>query len=181
MGELLRLDFATPVDTDHIKVTQVLSGFHNRSITRLDLRFDGGDTIPVELGAASNTTVGEVITFPSRTFSTLELIVRGDDSGRVAEVGRPVRYNGLSGVGFSEVDVDGRRGDEVLRLPTDLLAAAGEASMTHPLTLVLERRRVDPAESVRDDEELAIARTWTQPTARSFALGGTARLSSRRR
>ena len=63
-------------------------------------------------------------------------------------------------------------------MPTDLLAAAGESSLNHPLTLVLERRRTDPAESVRDDEELAIARTWTQPTARTFTLGGAARLSS---
>src|SRR5205085_2888386 len=69
-------------------------------------------------------------------------------------------------------------GDEIVRVPTDLLAAAGQSSATHPLTLLLERRRTDPAESVRDDEELAIARTWTQPTARAFALGGVARLSS---
>jgi hypothetical protein len=97
----------------------------------------------------------------------------------MAKPGRPVRYNGLSEVGFSEVDVAGLRGDALVRLPTDLLAAAGQSSLTHPLTLVLERRRIDPAESVRDDEELSIARTWTQPTARTFALGGAARLSSR--
>ena len=178
-GETLRLDFATPVDTDHLRVTQVLSGFRNRSITRLDLRFDGQETIPVTLGDASNSLAGQLISFPSRAFSTLELIIRDDDSGRVAEPGRPVRYNGLSGVGFSEVDVDGRRGEEILRLPTDLLDAAGQSSLGHPLTLVLERHRVDPAESVRDDEELSIARTWTQPTARTFTFGGTARLSSR--
>jgi hypothetical protein len=177
-GEELRLDFAAPVNTDHITVTQLLSGFHNRSITKLDLRFDGRDTVPVELGEPSNSPAGEVITFPSRSFSTLELIIRGDDSGRVSEPGRPVRYNGLSEVGFSEVDVAGLHGDEIVRLPTDLLAAADQSSLTHPLTMVLERRRVDPAESVRSDEELSIARAWTQPTARTFALGGAARLSS---
>ncbi|MEY2403953.1 MAG: arabinofuranan 3-O-arabinosyltransferase, partial [Acidimicrobiaceae bacterium] len=178
-GEELRLDFTTPVDTDHITVTQVLSGYRNRSITAMDLRFDGRDTVPVDLTAASSSPAGQVISFPQRSFSSLELIIRADDSGRVPEPGRPVRYNGLTEVGFTEVDVDGRHGDEIVRLPTDLLAAAGESSSTHPLTLLLERRRVDPAESVRDDEELAIARSWTQPTARTFALGGSARLSAR--
>jgi arabinofuranan 3-O-arabinosyltransferase len=177
-GEDLRLDFATPVDTDHLTVTQLLSGFRNRSITALDLRFDGKDTIPVELTESSNLAAGQLIKFPQRSFTTLELIIRGDDSGRVSEPGRPVRYNGLTEVGFSEVDVDGRRGDEIVRLPTDLLAAAGQSSLTHPLTLVLERRRIDPAESVRNDEELAITRTWAQPTARTFTLGGVSRLSS---
>jgi arabinofuranan 3-O-arabinosyltransferase len=177
-GEELRLDFAAPVDTDHITVTQVLSGFRNRTITALDLRFDGHDTVHVDLGSASNLPAGQLITFPQRTFSTLELIIRGDDSGRVAEPGRPVRYNGLTEVGFTEVDVDGRRGGEIVRLPTDLLAAAGQSSLAHPLTLVLERKRVDPAETVRDDEELSIVRSWTQPTARTFAFGGAARVSA---
>ncbi|HEV3227066.1 MAG TPA: alpha-(1-_3)-arabinofuranosyltransferase family protein, partial [Acidimicrobiales bacterium] len=178
-GEALVLHFAQPVDTDHITVTQLLSGFRNRSITSVDLRFDGRDTVPVQLSDESNTPVGQVISFPERTFRTLELIIRGDSSGRVPQFGRPVRYNGLSEVGFSEVDVNGLHGNEVLRLPTDLLSAAGAASATHPLTLVLERQRTDPAEAVRDDEELAIARTWNQPTARTFALTGQARLSTR--
>ena len=178
-GEELRLDFAAPVTTDHLTVTQSLPGVHNRSITALDLRFDGRDTIPVQLDQSSNTPVGQVLNFAPRTFSSLELIIRGDDSGRVPQPGRPVRYNGLSEVGFTEVDVNGLHGDEVVRLPTDLLAAAGQSSATHPLTFVLERRRSDPAESARDDEELAIVRSWNQPTARTYTLGGVARLSSR--
>jgi arabinofuranan 3-O-arabinosyltransferase len=178
-GEELRLDFANPVDTNHITVTQLLSGFRNRSITALDLRFDGKDTIPVELNAQSNSPAGQTLTFPERTFSSLELIIRADDSGRTPEVGRPVRFNDLSEVGFSEVDVNGLHGNEIVRLPNDLLAAAGESSASHPLTIVLERKRIDPAESLREDEELSIVRSWSQPTARTFTLGGTARLSSR--
>ena len=177
-GEELRLDFAKPVDTNHITVTQLLSGFRNRTITALDLRFDGKDTIPFDLVDQSNSPAGQVLTFPERTFSTLELIIRGDDSGRSPEPGRPVRFNGLSEVGFSEVDVNGLHGDEIVRLPNDLLAAAGQSSASHPLTLVLERKRIDPAESVRNDEEQSIVRSWTQPTARTFMLGGSARLSS---
>jgi hypothetical protein len=133
----------------------------------------------VRLDDQSRTAAGQIIAFPHRSVTTLELIIRGDDSGRVSEPGRPVRYNGLSEVGFSEVDVNGLHGDELVRLPSDLLAAAGDTSSNHPLTLVLERQRTDPAEAVRNDEELAIARSWTQPSARTFTLAGEARLSSR--
>ena len=89
-----------------------------------------------------------------------------------------MRFTGLTEVGFSEVDVDGIHGDEVLRMPTDLLGAAGSASVDHPLTLSMERQRIDPAESVREDEELALARKWSLPTTRTFTLTGTARLDT---
>ncbi len=42
----------------------------------------------------------------------------------------------------------------------------------------MERARIDPAESVREDEELALARKWTLPTARNFTLSGVARLDA---
>jgi len=178
-GETLELDFAQPVDTDHIRMTQLLTGFRNRTITDVDLRFDGRDVVPVTLGDASNTAAGQIVTFPRRTFSRLEIIIRGDSSGLQDALGRPVRFNGESEVGFSEIDVDGRHGDELIRLPVDLLRAAGAASASHPLTISLERLRTDPAEAVRQDEELALARTWSLPTARTFTLSGTARVDAR--
>jgi arabinofuranan 3-O-arabinosyltransferase len=178
-GEELELTFAQPVDTDHLRVTQLLSGFRNRSITKLDLRFDGRETITVDLDDSSNSPIGQLLTFPRRSFSKLELIIRSDSSGLEPKPGRPVRYTGQSEVGFSEVDVEGRHGDEILRLPSDLLSAAGPASEEHPITLALERQRTDPAESVREDEELAIARSWSLPTSRTFTLSGVARLDSR--
>ena len=177
-GEELEFDFARPVDTDHIRVTQLLTGFRNRSITKLDLRFDGKDTVSFDLDDSSRSAVGQVLDFPQRTFSKVELIIRDDDSGREAKPLRPVRFNGLSEVGFSEVDVDGIHGDELIRMPTDLLDTAGAGSADHPLTLSMERARIDPAESVREDEELALARKWTLPTARNFTLSGVARLDA---
>ncbi len=177
-GEELELDFEQPVDTDHIRVTQLLTGFHNRSITKLDLRFDGKDTIPFDLDGSSRSATGQVLSFPRHTFSKVDLIIRDDDSGRESTPLRPVRFTGLSQVGFSEVDVNGIQGDEVIRMPTDLLTAAGASSDDHPLTLSMERARVDPAEAVREDEEPALARTWTLPTARNFNLTGVARLDT---
>jgi hypothetical protein len=177
-GEALELDFAHPVDTDHIRVTQLLTGFRNRSITKLDLRFDGKDTMSFDLDDSSRSAVGQALSFPRRTFSKVELIIRDDDSGRESKPFRPVRFAGLTEVGFSEVDVQGIHGDEVIRMPTDLLTAAGSASDDHTLTLSMERQRIDPAESVREDEELALARKWSLPTTRTLTLTGTARLNT---
>jgi hypothetical protein len=177
-GEELELDFAQPVTTDHMQVTQLLTGFRNRSITKIDVRFDGKDTIPFDLDDSSRSATGQTLSFPQRTFSKVELIIRDDDSGRESKPLRPARFTGLSEVGFSEVDVNGIHGDEVIRMPTDLLAAAGASSQDHPLTLSMERARIDPAESVREDEELALARAWTLPTSRNFELTGTARLDT---
>jgi hypothetical protein len=178
-GEQLVLHFDTPVDTDHLRVLQPINGFRNRSITDVDLRFDGGDTARVTLDDSSLTEPGQIVSFPRHTFSTLEMTIRGDSSGRTSEPGRPARYGDLTSVGFAEVDVDGRHGDELVRLPTDLLQAAGAGSLEHPLTLVLARQRTDAAEAVRDDEETSIERTWSQPTARTYALTGDARASAR--
>ena len=177
--EELVLRFPAPVDTDHITVTQLLSGFRNRSITKLDLRFDGRDTLAFDLDESSNTLLGQPLTFPHHTFSTLELIIKDDDTGKSSTLLRPERFTGYSEVGFSEVDVNGLHGNQVIRMPEDLLSTAGDSSASHALTLEMERLRTDAAEVVRDDEETAIARSWSQPTARSFALEGTARLSSR--
>ncbi|HEX4819018.1 MAG TPA: alpha-(1-_3)-arabinofuranosyltransferase family protein, partial [Acidimicrobiales bacterium] len=178
-GEKLVLSFAQPVTTDHVTVTQLLSGVRNRSITKLDLRFDDGDTMPFDLDATSSTLLGQALAFPERTFSKLELIIRDDDTGRQSTLTHPVRYSEFSPVGFSEVNVNDIHGAELVRMPTDLLAAAGDASASHPLTLAMERLRTDGAEVVRDDEETAIARQWSLPTARTFALTGEARLSQR--
>src|SRR5439155_27112443 len=157
-GETLELTFDPPVDTDHINVHQLLTGYQNRTITDLDLRFDGGDVVHTTLDGSSRTEAGQVISFDRRTFHTLDLIIRGDDTGLVAQPGRPVRYKGYTEVGFSEVDVAGRTANEVLRLPDDLLGTLGVASQPRPLTVLLERERTDPAESVREDEETHIAR-----------------------
>ena len=80
-AKTLELDFAHPVDTDHIRVTQLLTGFRNRSITDLDLRFDGKDTVPFDLDDSSRSADrASRCSFPRRTFSKVELIIRDDDS-----------------------------------------------------------------------------------------------------
>ena len=97
------------------------------------------------------------------------------------DVGARDRYDGLSPVGFADIRLgDGdRRLDEVIRLPRDLLTAAGSGSADHPLAIVLTRQRTRPSVPLRSDPELALARAFELPTARAFGVSGQARISPR--
>ena len=84
-----------------------------------------------------------------------------------------------NGVGFSEIripSVPPQR--EMLRLPTDLLQMAGSGSLQHRLDIVLTRDLANPAEPFKSDPEAFMDRTFTLPTARSFSISGTARVSA---
>ena len=61
-------------------------------------------------------------------------------------------------------------------MPTDLLQKAGAASLTHPLYILMTRSRA--IEPPRHDPEPTMARTFTLPTARTFALTGTAEINA---
>jgi arabinofuranan 3-O-arabinosyltransferase len=175
VGERIELTYDQPRTTDRVTLQQADNGVQNRWITRVRLRFDGGDPVDLDLSAASRTAPGQTLTFPRRTFRKLSIEVLQDD------IGRRDRYDGLSSVGFADIRLgDGdRRVDEVIRLPRDLLAAAGRASADHPLAIVLTRQRTRPSIPLRGDAEGAIVRTFSLPTARSFDLSGEARLSPR--
>lgn len=78
-------------------------------------------------------------------------------------------------VGVAEVRLPGVQPAEAVRLPIDLL----ERSNGRPLSISLARLRSDPAEAVRGDDEMMLARLIDLPAARSFAVGGTGRISAR--
>jgi hypothetical protein len=171
VGEYLRIALAHPLRTDQVNLVQPLYGPRNRWITRATLRFDGGHPLTVKLGPASRTSAGQTVTFPTRTFTTLKITIDA------ANTGIEKTYNGKSGVGFAEVRLPGRQVDEVLRMPEDLLHAAGASSASHRLTIDMTRQTaaaVPPA----TDPEIDIARTFTLPTARDFSVSGTAALST---
>ena len=171
-GAKLRIDLTSPVTTDHIGLVQPLLKPNERWITKATLIFDGVAGSSIVLGPESRTPAGQRVTFPTRTFRRLE--IRVDDSN----IGRRADYRGGSGVGFSEVQIPGVTLDEILRLPTDVLDAAGSSAIDHRLQILLDRSRAQPLESFVTDPELAIRRTFSLPGARSFALRGTARLES---
>jgi arabinofuranan 3-O-arabinosyltransferase len=175
-GERLELTLTRPETTDHITVLQPTTPPGNRFIESVRLRFDDGDAMDVDLTRQSRDEPGQVVTFPRRTFEKLSLEILSDTAGD-----HVARYGGFSSLGFAEVAIgdDAARLDEIIRLPNDLLDAAGADSMNHPLAISLNRLRQDPSDTTRLDEEPAIRRRLTLPSARSFTLSGEARLSPR--
>lgn len=170
--ERLSVALETPVTTDHITLVQPLTLVRNRWITKVRLHFDDGTSVDSTLGYESRAEPGQAIRFPSRSFKSLEIEIIEDDLGVKA------RYDGISGVGFSEVKIPGVTISELIRPPTMLLDRAGQSSIDHDLTVLFSRVRANPAEPVRTDEELRMRRVLNLPTARSFGVHGTARLSA---
>lgn len=184
-GERLQVTYRDRITTDRITLLQAVGGVRTRTIARVGISFDGGPSTTYELDASSRPdrpaddgTAGQVITFPTRSFRTIDITIEGTDPDRLR------RYDGISAVGFAEVvvtDLDGTRpvADEVVRLPTDLLDVAGHDALDRSLAVVLTRLRVAGTVAVRSDPERSMARTFSLPDARSFAVTGQIRLSNR--
>jgi arabinofuranan 3-O-arabinosyltransferase len=175
-GERLELTLNDPVTTDQITLTQPTTGSRDRFLTKVRLTFDGADSMDVDLSEQSRDEPGQVVSFPERTFSKLSIEILADT------VGYAPRYASYGSVGFSEVtfgDQAVEPSHESVRVPTDLLDAAGADSLDHPLTFLFQRQRQDPTDVTRSDDELTMARLFSLPTERSFTLTGEARLSSR--
>ncbi|HEU5085352.1 MAG TPA: alpha-(1-_3)-arabinofuranosyltransferase family protein [Acidimicrobiales bacterium] len=173
VGHQLVLTAPEPVTTDRITLLQPQTGEINRWITEVELSFDGDDAMTVELDDSSRTAPGQTIDIGERSFRELTVEIRADTAGR-----RP-GWDGLTSVGFAEVDVAGLRLDEVIRMPSDLLEAGGFRTRSYPLALVQTRVRSIPTEVTRTDEEFAMARAVDLPATRTYALDGEVRLSAR--
>ena len=171
-GDRLRIDLAAPVTTDHLNLVQPLVGARERYITKATITFDGKRPLPITLNPSSRTIGGQTVTFGRRTFRRVDITVDAMNIGRRAD------YRGGSPVGFAEVRIPGVNVTEFVRPPTDVLNAAGTQSLTHPLVFVLTRQRSNPLESFATDQEAALRRTFTLPTARSFGIDATARLTA---
>ncbi len=171
-GEYLRITFDEPVTPSTVRLVQSLSFLQNRSITRVGIWLDGTHVASVELTDASLTPEGQTVDVGDITFSQLDLVIEADSEGLQAS------YDGLSGVGFAEVDVADVTVREVVRVPTGLLDRMGTASLDHDLAFAFERLRTDPHNVVRSDEERTIDRLFSIPTERSFSLTGQARISA---
>ncbi len=180
-GERLQLHWSSPQTADVIHLVQPTRGVRNRWITSIGVRFDGGPEQRFDLGVDTRQPTGGDIHFPTRTFRSLTIVIHGTE---ITQPGVPATdpptYEGISGVGFADVRVghDSPTLDEVIRLPQDMLDTLGSASTGHPLSIVLNRLRIDPTSAVRTDEETHLARTFSLPAARSFALSGSIHLSA---
>ncbi|MGE3620853.1 MAG: alpha-(1-_3)-arabinofuranosyltransferase family protein [Acidimicrobiia bacterium] len=176
-GQRLRIDLDEPVTTDRVRLLQPTTGTLDRWVTEVRLRFDDGrDPVEVTLDEASHAEPGQLVRFPQRTFSRVEVEIVADTAGDQA------RFIGLSSVGFAEVRIGDRADlfvEEWIRTPVDLVPRLNNRSVDHALAVVLTRQRQDPLDATRDDPERRIARLVTLPQRRQYALTGTARLSAR--
>jgi len=170
-GATLTVTLDKPVTASQITLLQPQTGPRNRHITRVTLSFGRGRPVQATLTATSRRPPGQTVSFTTRTFSRLTIRIDATSSGTRDQ------YNGYSGVGFAEVTIPGvAPATQTLQLPTDLLSEAGTASLAHELVVLFNRLRA-PSVPPRSDPEPAMSRSFTLPTARTFNLGGTARVS----
>ena len=118
------------------------------------------------------------MTFAKRTFSGFEVIIDTDNQGPQPN------YPHSSGVGFAEIRLHDDRTptrdvqvNEVVRMPTDLVAAPAARSTSHPLVYEMTRLRTVLAPPNTTEEEPALVRSFSVPSARDFGVSGTARVS----
>ena len=163
----LHLDEAMPVEEP--MVLQAAAPGQDRWITRLAVHTDSGTTVH-ELGPASHSAPGQVLSLDGAPTTTVRLEVLATD------VGPRDHYVGLDAVGFAEVSVPGIAADETILLPTDL-ADSAPADLEAEVAVILSRERVEPRDPDRHDPEVALDRTFVLPWARKFHLRGEARLS----
>jgi hypothetical protein len=169
-GEALRVDLQAPVTTDHVNVVQP-QRLANRWITKATLTFDGGNPVHVDLTDASRTPDGQDLTFPTRTFTRLDITI---DDVNIPHFPFPA---GLSPVGFAEVRIPTVTMQEYLRLPADVLSNASAVDPSHRVMILVTRGRANAAEPYRAYPEARLARTLTLAAPRTFTLTGQARLS----
>ncbi len=173
VGTYVEADLTAPVTTDHVVLHQLKPSKtqSKRQVTDVKLTFDGGQPVTAALTPASWSPAGQTVSFAARTFSRFDLQVTG---------ATPVKakvFDDTASLGFSEIQIPGvARATQTLRLPTDLLVRAGASSLPHPLTVLLTRSRV--TSPPRSDPEPSMTRTFSLPTARTFAVGGGAEISA---
>lgn len=161
VGEELRLIADEPREPGSLRILQHTAA-DGTAIDEVVLRFDEDDAEVVPLGAASRIAPGQRVELGSRRFRTLSVEVRSlTDAGGAGAL-----------VGIAEVDVPGLRAEGWVRMPSDLLDAAGFRSSRYPLALVQTRLRTGDATA---DEESSIRRIVDLPAARGYRLTGAAR------
>jgi arabinofuranan 3-O-arabinosyltransferase len=171
-GIYLLATLDAPVTTNHVVLHQLTeTGPNKRRITSVTLSFDGKYPIRVDLGPASLSKAGQIVSFPTHTFTTFRLSVDGATGGAHG------RYDGLPAVGFTDISIPGvPHVSESLLLPTDLLTAAGTKSLSDPLDILMNRQRVSGPP--RSDPEPFMSRTFDLPTSRSFEVSGAAEINA---
>lgn len=172
-GQWWQVKFLNPIVDNHIRLLQPSGPKANRWITKVTLTFDGASPEVVKLGMKSRVGYGQMIYFPTKTFTTLRVTI---DSTNL-DGSKNANLYSAAPVGLSDVAVVGNHAVDTIALPTDMLTAAGPSSINHRLTVLMSRNRNTPYPPATDSE-LTLTRSLQLPTARSFSVSGTAGLST---
>ena len=185
-GEHLDIRPAGGTMATALRLVQQISGVQNRFVREVEIRRDDLPPQRVVLDDSSRTPEGQVVILDppsSDPFEQLTVEIVADTSDLVPRWGRPVRWGGMTQVGFAEIELlaepgepTGQYADSALLLPPAATAAIDDDT---ELDVVLTRWRVDATDPVRFDPEPAMTREWDQPVARTYVLDVTARLDPR--
>ena len=163
IGQFWEVDLDRPTTVDSINLSQIVTNRPTQVLTKLTLTFDYDKPVVVNLTHASETAAGQTIHFSPRTFSLLRITMNASH-GTKYQV--PAGYQNVTGL--SEVRIPGVHASEFVSMPQDLLRAAGPASLSDPLDLLMTRLR-GSGFPPRGDYEATLARQFWLPTARTFA------------
>ncbi len=168
-GQWWQVQFGNPVTTNHVTLIQLQKGDRTRWVSKVTVTFDGKNSETFNLGKSSYLATGQQLTFPTTTFHTMRITIDAttDDDQPPPDA---------TAVGFAEVQIPGVHVQEVIQMPTDLTSALGTSSASDRLTYVMTRLRTSPYPT-RSDPETTITREFQLPTARTFAISGSASLS----
>lgn len=158
VGEELVLTSTEPARATSLRLIQA-TGAGSPEIRGVRLRFDHGGEQDVTLDDRSLAAPGQWIQISDRPFRTVTIELTEVDGAATGDVG------------IAEVEVAGLVAEEAVRMPSDLLEAAGYRSARYPLSLVQTRLRSDSGE----DEEPVIRRLLELPVSRTYVLSGRAR------
>ena len=153
-----------------LDLTQPLTGERDRWITRARIITDGPSgewSSDVELNAESRSLPGQRLVLSGRPISSIRIEVLADSVGSLPG------YGNSPGVGFAEITLDGvESSTEWIVLADDLRDPSLAGDHAGRTTVVLDRRRIDPATANRFDPEPLLARSVDLAMAGRFSITG---------
>jgi arabinofuranan 3-O-arabinosyltransferase len=161
VGEELLLTSTDPARATSLRLLQA-TGSGSPEIREVRLRFDHGGEQDVILDDRSLAMPGQWVQISDRPFRTVTIEITGVEGAAAGDVG------------IAEVEVAGLVAEEAVRMPSDLLEAAGYRSSRYPLAVVQTRLRSEGGE----DEEPIIRRLLELPVSRTYVLSGRARAAA---
>lgn len=158
---------ATAAPPAWVDLVQPLTGERDRWITQARVMTDGPSgkwSTVVDLGEASRALPGQRVMLSGESIESIRIEVLADSTGPLPGYGRS------PGVGFAEVTLDGvDPSTEWVVLPDDD-RTPDDGGRT---TVLLDRRRLDPATANRFDPEPLLARSFDLAVDTTLTLSGS--------